>query len=74
MVANRYSQPTHQDCPESTLSIHPRMRHGHGPGWELKYVPEIYATATLPEGCTHFYLNLTDDGGCIVSPNVVAVE
>ena len=31
--------------PRSTLSIHPRMPHGHGPGWEEKYVPEIYALA-----------------------------
>jgi len=141
--------------PESTLSIHPRMPHGHGPGWEMKYVPEIYATAdfllkgkgmplariteqpevddagsvrlryeseqpitaatlytmtgpyeyatpegkrhfdlvnpfeahdaaldaesktvtaTLPEDCTYFYLNLTDDRGCIVSSNVINAE
>lgn len=31
--------------PESTLSIHPRMPHGHGPGWETNMVPEIYALA-----------------------------
>jgi len=31
--------------PTSTLSIHPRMPHGHGPGWETKVVPEIYALA-----------------------------
>ncbi len=30
---------------ESILSIHPKMPHGHGPGWEEKYVPEIYALA-----------------------------
>ena len=33
--------------PESTLTIRPRMPHGHGPGWEEKYVPEIYALADL---------------------------
>ncbi len=141
--------------PESTLSIHPRMPHGHGPGWELKMVPEIFVTAdhllkgtgaplarithqpevdadrkvtvhfesqqpmaaatlyamvgpfeyaekestkrldlvvpfeavdamldaatgtassTLPEGTTHYYINLTDDRGCIVSSNMMAVE
>ena len=31
--------------PQSILSIHPQMPHGHGPGWEEKYVPEIYALA-----------------------------
>lgn len=31
--------------PASTLSIHPRMPHGHGPGWEIDRVPEIYALA-----------------------------
>lgn len=134
--------------PASILSIHPQMPHGHGPGWETKVVPEIYALAdhllkgtgaplaritkqpgaveggavvlhyeseqpiasatlyyltapleyaenaekkhldlvqqfeaseavidpgaktvmaTLPEGCTWYYINLTDDRGCIVS-------
>lgn len=134
--------------PESILSIHTRMPHGHGAGWEEKYVPEIYAlaehllkgtgaplaritkqpeaaengsvvlhyeserpittatlhyltgplayaqseqkkhldlmqqfeavdatldpaagtvTARLPDGCTSYYINLTDDRGCIVS-------
>jgi len=138
----------------STLSIHPRMPHGHGPGWETHMVPEIYAladyllkgagaplaritsqpevaadgavtlhfeskqpitsaallaltgpyeyampegknyfdlaqpfeaheanvnaeegrvTATLPEGCTWYYVNLTDDRGCIVSTNLMEV-
>jgi len=141
--------------PASTLSIHPRMPHGHGPGWEVKYVPEIYAlaahllkgtgtplaritrqpeltgggavvlhyestepiagatlhaitgpldyatpeggphldlveqfqitdaaldtsaktvTATLPEGCAWYYINLTDDRGCIVSSNLMQVS
>lgn len=140
--------------PGSTLSIHPRMPHGHGPGWEVNYVPEIYATAdyllnatgaplaqitqqpaidsdnavtihyesqqpivsatlfamtgpyeyatpegksyfdlvnpfeaidatldaatktataTLPDGCTYYYLNITDDRGCIVSSNLMSV-
>lgn len=140
--------------PASTLSIHPRMPHGHGPGWETKMVPEIYAladnllkgtgaplaritqqpepggdnmvtlryeslepvvsatlyavtgaleyaespekkhldlvtpfeaagatldttaktvTATLPEGCTVYYINLLDGRGCIVSSNLTFV-
>jgi len=29
----------------SILSIHPRMPHGHGAGWEVNMVPEIYALA-----------------------------
>ena len=31
--------------PASILSIHPRMPHGHGAGWEVNMVPEIYALA-----------------------------
>lgn len=139
----------------STLSIHPRMPHGHGPGWELNMVPEIYAlaehglkgtgaplaritqqpevgaegtvvlgylsavplvsatlhfltgplayvipegknhfdlaqsfqaeearidavamtvSAILPEHCTAYYINLTDERGCIVSSNLMALE
>jgi len=30
-------------------------------------------TASLPEGTTHFYINLTDDRGCIVSSKVVSL-
>lgn len=140
--------------PDSILSIHHRMPHGHGPGWEMKYVPEIYAlaehrlkgtgaplaritaqptvsadrtvtmgfanetpitkatlwwrgtplkysdegrrhldlveqwqeapatvapknkqvTATLPEGCVMFYINLTDERDCIVSSNVMEAD
>lgn len=141
--------------PESTLTIRPRMPHGHGPGWEEKYVPEIYAladhllkgtgaplariteqparrdgnqvalrfesaapiaeatlhaltapyeyakpegknyfdlathfephpaqidtanqtvTATLPDACTWYYINLTDNRGCIVSSNLMQVR
>lgn len=29
----------------ANLSIHPSMEHGHGPGWDPKRVPEIYAFA-----------------------------
>jgi dienelactone hydrolase len=139
--------------PESILSIHHRMPHGHGAGWEHKYVPEIYAlaehllkgtgsplpkitqqpvqmgngvtttyegetpiktatlwwrgtpleysdegrrhldlveqwqeapatvhnesglvAATLPEGCVSYYINLTDERGCIVSTNVMMAD
>jgi len=140
--------------PESILSIHPKMPHGHGVSWEPDRVPEIYAladhllkgtcapltritkqpeaaedgtvvlhyegeqpvvsatlyyltaaleyvqsvekkhldlvqqfeaaearldpatktvTASLPEGCTWYYINLIDDRGCIVSSNLMAV-
>lgn len=31
--------------PESILSIHPKMPHGHGVSWEPDRVPEIYALA-----------------------------
>ncbi len=27
-------------------------------------------TAQIPEGCTQFYINITDDRGCIVSSNL----
>jgi len=27
------------------LNIHPGLAHGHGPGWDIKRVPEIYAFA-----------------------------
>jgi dienelactone hydrolase len=141
--------------PASILSIHPRMPHGHSPGWEPDAVPEIYAlaehllkgsgaplpritnqpelmeggrvllhfeserpivfaglyyltspleyaesaelkhldlvhpfetiradidtteksvAASLPEGCTWYYINLVDDRGCIVSSNLMELE
>lgn len=140
--------------PESILSIHPQMPHGHGVSWEPNMVPEIYALADhllkgtgapltrittqpevaeggtvvlhyeseqpvasatlyyltssleyaesegkkhldlvqqfqataaeldpagktvkaeLPEGCTWYYINITDDRGCMVSSNLMAV-
>ncbi len=143
---------SHQSAgPDSTLSIHPQMAHGHSPAWIPAQVPEIYAmadyllkgegvplaritaqpkalpngtvtmsyqsespivstslysrstpikyamsekkkhldlveqwqkneasvdsetstvTAQLPEGCTQYYINITDERGCIVSSNL----
>jgi dienelactone hydrolase len=31
--------------PGSILSIHPRMPHGHGPGWDPALIPEMYVLA-----------------------------
>ena len=45
-----FSVNTTSHCFETTsdhalLSIHPGLPHGHGPGWDINRVPEIYAFA-----------------------------
>ncbi|TWU44378.1 Acetyl xylan esterase (AXE1) [Novipirellula aureliae] len=45
-----FSVNTTSHCFETTddhafLNIHPGLAHGHGPGWDKKRVPEIYAFA-----------------------------